>query len=192
MTDFEILVNKENPLDKDFTPKDMIEINEPTGIKTDPTYVNKLEREAYFMFKKMQKSALEEGYHIFVDSSYRSYEYQCKLFNDVVQKHGMDYAMSSVAMPGYSEHQTGLAVDVIIMRNGSMIESFDESFEEIIWLMNNCYKFGFILRYPKDKEYITGYNFEPWHYRYVGRNISERMFENNIITYEEYVKKYLG
>ena len=185
MTDYLILVNKDHPLDKNFVPEDLVEINEPTGTKVDSTYVNRLNKEVYAHFKKMQEAALKEGYQIFIDSSYRTYEYQQVLFDDLVSKKGLEYTLTSVAKPGCSEHQTGLAIDILFMRDGVLFESFEVDEPEIVWAMNNAYKFGFILRYPKDKEDVTGFMFEPWHYRYVGEEVSRQMHEKNILTLEE-------
>ena len=98
---------------------------------------------------------------------------------------GLDHALQYVAPPGGSEHQTGLAVDVIFRRNNEMIEEQTEEDPEIKWLFLNAHKFGFILRYPKGKESITGFNFEPWHFRYVGKELSTELYSSNN-TLEEY------
>ena len=185
--DLEMLVNKENLLSRDYIPTDMVVINEPTGSKIDKTYVNQLNKETYLQFKKMQLAAKENGFEIFIDSSYRSYEYQERVFNATVLEKGLDHALKYVAPPGGSEHQTGLAFDVIFRRNGEMIEEQNETDPEIKWLFANAYKYGFILRYPKGKEDITGYNFEPWHFRYVGLELAKEITEENL-TLEEYHK----
>lgn len=182
-----LLVNKDNLLDKYYIQKNLIIIDEPTGEKADKTYKNMLAKEAYIAFKEMQKEALEYGYKIFVDSSYRSYEYQEQVYKQSILKNGIEYTTKYCAIPGASEHQTGLACDIIVCREGQMIEEPTETDEELIWCMKNCYKYGFILRYPKGKESITGYNFEPWHYRYVGKEISNYMKSNKINTLEELV-----
>ena len=183
--DYTILVNKENLLPSDYVPEDLVEIHEPTGSKLDKTYVNRLNREVYSAFKDMQKGALKEGYEIFVDSSYRSYEYQERVFNKVVLEKGVEHAQRFVATPGGSEHQTGLAIDIIFRRNNKMIEEQTEEDPEIKWLFMHAHQYGFILRYPKGKEEITGFNFEPWHFRYVGKKLSKELFETHI-TLEEY------
>ena len=185
MMDYTILVNKQNPLSSDYVPEGLVEIHEPTGCKLDKTYVNRLNVEVYKAFKKMQKAALKEGYEIFVDSSYRTYEYQERVFNKTVSDKGMEYAKMYVAQPGGSEHQTGLAMDIIFRRNNEMIEEQKEDDPEIQWLFANAHKYGFILRYPKGKEKVTGVNFEPWHFRYVGQELSEKLFASDM-TLEEY------
>jgi len=186
--DFTMLVNKENLLARDYVPEDMVEIFEPSGSKIDPTYVNRLHKEVYIQFKKMQAYAKELGYEIFVDSSYRSYEYQEKVFESTALEKGLDHAIKFVAPPGGSEHQTGLAFDVIFRRNGEMIEEQLETDPEIKWMTENAYKYGFILRYPKGKEDITGFGFEPWHFRYVGLDLAFEIHENNQ-TLEEYYQQ---
>ena len=184
--DYTVLVNKDNLLDKDYMPDTLVEINEPTGAKIDVTYMNKLDAYAYQEFKLLQKEALSQGYEIFIDSSFRTYEYQKKLLNNFIERKGLDEAMRLCAPPGGSEHQTGLAIDVLVRRNNEMIEDVNEDDPELIWMRNNCYKYGYILRYPKGKEKITGYKYEPWHFRFVGIQAAIEMKENNISTLEEY------
>ena len=183
--DFEMLVNKENLLSKDYIPEDMVEIHEPMGSKIDASYINSLNIEAYRWFKIMQVDAYKLGYEIFIDSSYRSYEYQERVFNATAAEKGLDHALKYVAPPGGSEHQTGLAFDVIFRRNGEMIEEQKETDPEISWLHRNAHKYGFILRYPKGKEQITGFNYEPWHFRFVGRELAMKLKESDQ-TLEEY------
>ncbi len=184
--DYQILVNKDNILNKDYVPEDLVEIYEPAGKKMDPNYINKLDKFVYQEFKEMQKDALLCNYEIFVDSSYRSFDYQQKVFDEIEAKKGLEYALRYCALPGSSEHQTGLAFDVIVRRDGVLIEETNENDPELIWLRDNSYKYGFILRYPKGKEEITGYNFEPWHFRYVGRDTALKMHDSGITTLEEY------
>lgn len=184
--DYTILVNKQHLLAEDYVPENMVEIHEPTGFKLDKTYINRLNETAYKAFKTMQKAALNSGYEIFIDSSYRTYEYQKMLFNSCVAEKGREYAVKFVAVAGASEHQTGLAIDIIFRRNNEMIEEQNESDAEIKWLFTNAHKYGFILRYPKSKESITGFNFEPWHFRYVGEKAAAEIYALGL-TLEEYV-----
>lgn len=94
---------------------------------------------------------------------------------------GKEKADTYSARAGYSEHQTGLAIDV-----NTVDMTFDNT-DESNWLSNNCYKYGFVIRYPKDKESITGYMYEPWHIRYVGKDLASKLYNNgNPITFEEY------
>jgi len=183
--DYGILINNEHLLPSDYVPEELVEIHEPMGSKLDKTYINRLNIKAYQAFKEMQKDALKEGYEIFIDSSYRTYEYQEKIFNKTVLEKGLEHALRFIAKPGGSEHQTGLAIDVIFRRNNQMIEEQNENDPEIRWLFSNSYKYGFILRYPKGKEKITGFNFEPWHFRFVDKKLAKKIFTDNI-TLEEY------
>ncbi len=186
---YEILVNKNNLLDSTYVPEHLIEVHAPTGEKLDPNYINRIDIVAYQYFLEMQKKALQFGYEIFIDSSYRSYDYQQKLFSDLVLKKGYEYAKKYCAIPGSSEHQTGLAIDVILRRNGNMIENFTDDEPEIVWLIHNSYIYGYILRYPKNKESITGYNYEPWHYRFCGLDLAKFLYNNDETMEEYYTRK---
>ena len=186
---FEILVNKTHPLNRDFIPPDMVEIHEPMGSKLNKNYVNMLNQTAYNAFKQMQAMALNEGFEIFIDSSYRSYAYQENVFNDVAKEKGLEHAQKYVALPGTSEHQTALSIDIIYQRNGIMLENQLDTDPEILWLMNNAHLFGFILRYPLGKEDITEYGYEPWHYRYVGRKLAYKLFTENLTLEEYYLQR---
>ena len=119
------------------------------------------------------------------NSAYRSYSDQEDTYNYYLEKYGQNYVNNFVAVPGYSEHQTGLALDVAAKDS----EIFEES-SEYTWMLENSYKYGFILRYPYEKQEITGYKFEAWHFRYVGEEIAKYVKENNI-TYEEYYIMFL-
>ena len=110
------------------------------------------------------------------------YNEQKKIYDDYSSWYGEEDADKKAARAGYSEHQTGLAVD--IQSYCSQNKDFEEC-EEFTWLTNNAYKYGFILRYPKDKEYLTGYKYESWHYRYVGKKVSKYIHDNDI-TFDEY------
>ena len=176
-TSYDILVNKNNKLTSDYVPNDL----EPISLEY--ACENKyLRHNAKIEFEKMTKQAKEDGFNIIAVSTYRPYDYQKKLYNNYVKDKGIYYADLASAKPGHSEHQTGLAVDVADL---SLDYDNFENTKEFIWMKNNSYKFGFILRYPKAKFHITGFKYEPWHYRYVGVDIATYIFENNI-TFEEY------
>lgn len=119
-------------------------------------------------------------------SGYRTYEYQKNLFNRYVQKDGYDKAVMYSAKPRHSEHETGLAYDIGGMDQTYWLKEAFEDTEEGIWLRENAHRFGFILRYPKGKTDITGYIYEPWHFRYVGIEHATNIYERNI-TLEEYL-----
>ena len=120
-------------------------------------------------------------------SSYRDYAYQNTLYNNYGKKDGYDNADTYSARPGYSEHQTGLAVD--IDNKKEYFTNFEKT-KEYEWMQNNAYKYGFILRFPKDKVLETGYEYESWHYRYVGKEIAKYIHDNNM-CYEEYYAQNL-
>lgn len=123
-----------------------------------------------------------------INSSYRSYEDQEIVYNNYKNSSGERFADSIAARPGSSEHQTGLALDIFSKTNTNK-NTFSQT-DEAKWLKENAHNFGFILRYPEDKVDITGYSFESWHYRYVGKDIATYIYENDI-TYEEYYAYFL-
>ena len=144
-------------------------------------YLRSVAKEA---FEKLSYDASLLGYRIIATSAYRDYKYQEELFNYYVTEKGLDYALMCSAKSGHSEHQTGLAVDV----EGSNFDYDEfENSEEFNWMSKNAHKYGFILRYPKGSEHITGFKYEPWHYRYVGIDAATYIYENNI-TLEEYIQ----
>jgi len=145
------------------------------------TYGNGNNQEALNKFKLLQNDAKKVGYTINLLSSYRSYEYQRNLYNNYVKLHGQAEADTFSARPGHSEHQTGLAFDV-----GKIDNNYGNT-SEGIWLAKNAHKYGFIIRYPKGKEKITGYMYEPWHIRYLGIDIATKVY-NSGLCLEEYLK----
>ena len=177
-----VLVNKNNRLNDDFIPEDLIKLD--LNYSNDQKYLRK---EAALSFYKLSSDAKKINYRIIIVSGYRSYTYQEKLFEYYVKEKGMNYALMCSAKPGHSEHQTGLAIDV----EGSNLDYdlFEES-KEFDWMKKNAHKYGFILRYPKGRENITGFKYEPWHYRYVGKKVATIIYENDI-TFEEYYKKFV-
>jgi LAS superfamily LD-carboxypeptidase LdcB len=127
------------------------------------------------------------GVQLMVNSSYRSYSDQEIVYKER-QKVSTKYADSVAARPGHSEHQTGLGIDITSLAHHSGT-SFGES-EEGKWVKENCYKYGFIIRYPEGKEDITGYDNEPWHFRYVGEEVAKRIYDEQI-TFDEYYAYYI-
>lgn len=154
----------------------------------DQDYVSPDTEKRKEMEQKMLDDAAADGVIITELSSYRSYEYQRQLFNGYVAEMGHDAAASLSAIPGTSEHQTGLTADFGASDGRCTLESCYASTKEGKWLKENAYKYGFILRYQLGKDQITGYNFEPWHYRYVGVDIATEMYNNDPeMTLEEYL-----
>lgn len=146
-----------------------------------------LTSETYDAFKEMFNAALDEGLKLVINSSFRSFEEQEATYEEIKNRYGEAEANRRAAKPGYSEHQTGMAID--IQTFGSTGETF-EDFDEFKWLQNNAHKYGFILRYPKGKEFITGYEYESWHYRYVGVDVATYIKENGI-TFDEYYAYFI-
>lgn len=138
-------------------------------------------------FNQMKADAEKEGIILNIRSGFRSYETQETLYNNYIAKDGLEKASRYSAKPGYSEHQTGLAIDITTEDTTTSIGDWFNDTKQAEWLYNNAYKYGFILRYPKGKEHITGYKYESWHYRYVGIEHSKN-FAMNDLTLEEYLK----
>lgn len=130
-------------------------------------------------------AARAEGYYLYVNSGFRSYNDQKWIYNDYVTRDGKANADRYSARPGHSEHQTGLAFDILATRLSILEQSFGDT-PEGIWLANNCWKYGFIIRYPKDKEHITGYMYEPWHIRYIGVENATAVYQSGLCL-EEYL-----
>lgn len=173
-----ILVNKHNYLKEDYVPENLKSLSSTYALSN-----MKMVEEAANAFESLSKDASKENYKIIAMSTYRSYEYQIDLYNKYVKSDGKDAADTYSGRPGNSEHQTGLAVDVY---NQTETYTNFEKTKEYNWMQENAYKYGFILRFPKDKENETGYEFESWHYRYVGKDIAKYIHKHNI-TLEEYI-----
>ena len=183
------LVNQQNPLDREDMPLELAitDQNENNFHEyVDPTLKPMIDKRIFSALQELQMHAKKDGFSFIVDSGYRSYDYQQQVLDSFIQKKGLDYAKKYVAPPGTSEHQTGLAIDFASFQDGKYQEALTE--KEIEWLQNNAHRFGFILRYPKGKESITGYNYEPWHYRYVG-DLSYILYNFDITLEEYYLKK---
>lgn len=176
-----VIVNKYYYLDSSYVPDDLVTVNATYGR-------GEIKEEAYNAFIRMYNDAAKEGLYLYISSPYRSYQYQTTLYTNYVNQDGQVSADTYSARPGFSEHQTGLAMDLGTKSNPS-ISAFASS-KEFIWVSQNSYKYGFILRYPEGKEYITGYIYEPWHYRYVGVEAATYIYEHNI-TYEEYYEYFV-
>lgn len=187
--DVTVLVNKEHILDKDYVPLEMYVVDENENNFhqfKDASLKPMLRSDIKEYVDKLINDAQGLGLPIIVDSGYRSYNYQQVVLDALINEKG-DEAFKLVALPGASEHQTGLAIDFAYYENGIYNDDVKENDKEAIWLKNNAWKYGFILRYPKGKENVTGYNFEPWHFRFVGLKLAKYLFKNDL-TLEEYYK----
>lgn len=178
---YDMLVNKYRSLNGKFVPDKLVAISDEytDGEKfmANKTAVNAL--------MQMFESAKLDGLEMVVNSAYRSYDDQVEIIEFYRKWYGDNYVNNYVARPGFSEHQTGLAFDI-----GSTSENVFANSDEYKWMQDNAYKFGFIMRFYKKAETITGFRSEPWHYRYVGKEIASYIHEHNI-TYEEYYVMFL-
>ena len=187
----EKLINKYNLLSSNYIPNNLIILdNNENNFHNyaDPNLKPMVRADILSDLLKMFEDAQRNGYYIIVDSGYRSYNYQQKILDKKIKEVGEEEAYKIVAIPGSSEHQTGLCIDIAYLYNNIYSDNVTENDEEVKWLIKNCYKYGFILRYPKGKEEITGYIYEPWHYRYVGKKLAKKLYKNNK-TLEEYYKE---
>ncbi len=177
-----ILVNKYYKLPEKYAPNDVVDI--PT------TYAfagNQARKEVFEAFKQMADAARSDGITLIINSGYRTYEYQKNLYDNYEKANGKEYADSYAARPDFSEHQSGLALDIVTY--GMTMDNFENT-DTYKWLIKNCTDYGFILRYPKGKEEITGYAYESWHYRYVGKSLAKKI-EKSGLTFDEYYAYYL-
>ena len=181
-----VLVNKQNSLSESYAPSDLVTVSVPTVLENPE--VKQMRKVAADALKEMFDKAKESNIYLHARSGYRSYQTQVQLFNNYVSRHGEEAANRYSARPGQSEHQTGLVMDVTSESvNFQLTEQFGET-KEGIWLRDNAHKFGFIIRYPKDMEHITGYIYEPWHIRYLGVEVATKVYESGL-TYEEFLVK---
>ena len=182
------LVNKDNKFKENFLNK--IELVYTVNINNNPL---QLEKETYENYLKLKSFLKDNDIEIGLTGAYRSIEYQTKVYEKSLDENGDEYTKNHVAEPFYSEHHTGLCLDFGVINNGicnskNLTELEEKQFNFIHKIIH---KFGFILRYPKDKENITKYSYEPWHIRYVGEIPATIMYENNL-TLEEYLKDFSG
>ena len=179
-----VLVNDSHPLDVSYVPESMVELESERFVDA------RIEEP----LRQMLDDGAKAGLSMYVASAYRSSEKQKEVFNATMQDwmangrtplEAYDETKKSVAVPGTSEHATGLAVDIIASEYEGLDDRQGET-DEQKWLMEHCWEYGFILRYPPEKVDITGIIYEPWHYRYVGKTAAEEIMKKNL-TLEEYL-----
>ena len=178
-----LLVNKDNKLDKDYKPDDLTVPNvnfSPNSIEEE----HFLRKEASTALEELFNAAKKENIYLYALSGYRSFSTQKAIYERTIKQQGRKHADEYVAKPGYSEHQTGLAMDVTTKDSYVVFENTPEA----RWLSKNAYKYGFIIRYPLGKESITGYSYESWHIRYVGKKASKEIFTKDLVL-EQYLEK---
>lgn len=189
--DIEVLVNRNNLLSSKYVPCNLVSLDDNKDNfhqYKNPCLKPMLRADILPDLFDMLEKAKKNGFCIIVDSGYRAYDYQLEILEQKIEEFGEEKAYQFAALPGSSEHQTGLCFDIAYLYNGVYKYKVNENDEEIKWLINNSYKYGFILRYPKGKEKVTGYPFEPWHYRYVGKKLAKILYDNNE-TLEEYYRR---
>lgn len=175
-----VLVNKYNYLPNDYIPDDLVSFPEGMGSGT-------IRQEAFDQFVSMHQEAAKKGYQLISISPFRSYQSQYSLYNSYAASDGTKNADRYSARAGFSEHQTGLVIDISIP--GYSIEAFGDT-KAYQWMQENAYRYGFIERYPLNKEEVTGYIHEPWHYRYVGKDVAKELHIKKI-TFDEYYEYYV-
>ena len=178
----DMLVNKHRCLTEKFVPDDLITIDKEYASEDDL----QASRIAVEAFIKMSKDAEKEGFYLVINSAYRSYQDQLDLIDFYMKAYGQSYVDKYVAKAGFSEHQTGLAFDI-----GSRSSSVFQNSKEYTWMEENAYKYGFIRRFTKKYEFITGFRNEPWHFRYVGEKNAKKIYEKGM-SFEEYWTIFLN
>lgn len=183
----DVIVNKKRNLPENYVPEDLTALTDIPTVLSNPE-VNQLRKAAYEALKELFDAAKEEGYELHARSGYRSYYTQASLYTSYVENYGKAAADKYSAKPGQSEHQTGLSMDITCEAiNYKLDTTFGET-EEGKWVAENAHRYGFIIRYPKGKEDITGYAYEPWHIRYLGVELAEKIYESGL-TLEEYFQQ---
>ena len=168
------LVNKGFALSKNFKPKNLTNVS-GFSLRTD----------AGKAWKQMESTCLQEtGIDLVLKSGYRSYSVQKILFENAIKRKGIKLTVGYNALAGRSEHQLGLAIDVVDKNTTRLVTSFAKT-PAYSWLSSNAHRFGYILRYPAHKVHITDYSFEPWHFRFVGKELATHLYKNDL-TLEEY------
>lgn len=180
-----VIANKQHQLSpKDYTPADLVVPSIPLRVPgNESMQVRKATGDA---LQAMFAAASQQGIQLMLSSGYRSYNYQVGLYNGYVANSSVAEADKTSARPGYSEHQTGLAADLEPTSRKCELETCFADTPEGQWLAAHAYEYGFIIRYPADKVDVTGYDFEPWHVRYVGKDLSTEMHNQHIETLEEF------
>jgi len=179
-----VLVNKIFKLPSDWAPTDLTDIGGR----------HMMREEAAEHFNMMRDDMLEDGLNLTVVITQRTYSSQQNHYNNAVARQGRASADAGFARPGHSEHQTGLAADVLHRAHsgGLMIHQGFENSQQFTWLVENAHNYGFILRYPNGYRNLSGFIFEPWHWRYVGVSIATAMYNEEIALYEEFYGRYLA
>ena len=182
MNNLLILINRNHPVTEEYAPEDLAVVDIPSA---DEGEEFELRMEAKEALERMVNDAKKEGLSICGVAGYRSFETQKEIYTESIVKQGLTHTRMYIAFPGTSEHQTGLAVDLSTpICNNEVTQDFKDT-KEYEWLLNNSYRYGFILRYPEGSENITGYGYESWHLRYVTVEHAKNIYDKKMVL-EEY------
>ena len=183
---YEILINKNNEI-KDFIPKLIFHDSKYPKIIDEDSFI---EEQTYYTFVKLKEKMKELGFIIDLESGYRTHKSQQYQYDNTLKESGEEHADMYVAKPNHSEHETGLAIDIVGCIDDIWYHEFDEQLNELYSILHKIVAdYGFIIRYPKGKENITGYGYEPWHLRYIGNIQNAKYIMDNNLTLEEYLQK---
>lgn len=183
--DYLMMVNKYYHLSEDYEPDDLVNVNNRYYYGEN----HRIRSVVYEAFIDMWNQAYQDGIYLIINSSYRSYQEQQQVYDQYKNNYGTTYADSIAARPGYSEHQTGLSIDIFSTEYTTTANFKGSPAHE--WLVENAYQYGFIQRYQEDNESITGFSEEAWHWRYVGVEVATYLHEHNI-TFDEYYAYFLA
>jgi len=177
--DYLMLINKYNYLDENYEPDDLVKVDDSIGW-------GYLREAVYDAYLKLRQDGLKEGYDLRVVSPYRDYETQYVIYHRYLNTDSQEVVDTYSARPGHSEHQSGLCIDLSVP--GYSLDDFYLT-DASVWLKQNCYKYGFIIRYPEGKDNVTGFIWEPWQVRYVGDQ-AEKIYQSGL-TFDEYYAYYI-
>lgn len=182
--DHQLLVNKQVSIDKEY--KRELTIPDVNLVSPGNIEKNHLETCTSDALEEMFKDAKKDNINLVAISGYRSYKRQETIYNNNIREYGQKYTDTISAKPGTSEHQTGLSMDISSRSNNYNLNEQFENTPEGVWLKENSYKYGFIIRYPKGKEDVTEYSYEPWHVRYVGKDFAKFLYTHDLTLEECY------
>ncbi|WP_069997301.1 M15 family metallopeptidase [Cellulosilyticum sp. I15G10I2] len=180
---FYILVNKQNGVGKAYKPSDLV-IPNVKFMEVGLLEKKHMQSTAAYYLKIMFNQASKQNIHLIAISGYRSYSRQNTIYNNYISKYGEAYTEKVSAKSGHSEHQTGLAMDISAKSVRYHLTQDFANTKEGKWLAENAHHYGFIIRYPKGKEHITGYMYEPWHVRYIGKELAAYLYINGLVLEE--------
>lgn len=173
------VVNKTSPISQSYAPQAIQIPNVPT-LTTKSSDEQSIRTDTVAPVQNMFAAAEAEGHKLMIGSGYRPASLQSVYFNSLANSIGETAANQSIARPGQSEHQTGLAIDISTLSRQCYLNNCFATTADGLWLADNSYKFGFILSYPEGKENITGYQYEPWHFRYVGVDLATALHQSGL------------